>query len=77
MFKKLFHNKKDTEGLTEQLGRKQKIVGKENEKMEKIEDVIKEKKKEGGKISREIIHKDRATNQRDGEYLAGTHLNIT
>ena len=51
---KLYHNERDIDGLTEELGRKQKVVGKENTKKEKIEEEIKDKKKEGGKLSREF-----------------------
>ena len=67
---KLFHNEKDIEGLTEELGRKQKIVAKENQKKEKIEEEIKEKKKEGGKLSRDFTKIEQQIKETVCIYLA-------
>ncbi|KAL5014287.1 hypothetical protein ScPMuIL_008557 [Solemya velum] len=51
---KLYHNERDIDELSEDLTRKQHILEKENRKRERIEDEIKDKKKEQGKMVREL-----------------------
>lgn len=51
---KLFHNERDIDEISEELGKKGRILEKENKRRDKIETEIKEKKKEQGTISREL-----------------------
>ena len=51
---KLYHNETDIDELTEELTRKTKMVEKEVRKRDTIEEEIKDKKKEQGKVAREL-----------------------
>ena len=51
---KLFHNERDIDDLQEEKGKKERALEKEHHKRDKIEDEIKEKKKEHGKLMREL-----------------------
>lgn len=51
---KLYHNEKDIDELHEELTRKKQLLEKEEKKREKIENEMKDMKKEHGKLSREL-----------------------
>ena len=51
---KLFHNERDIDDLQEEKSKKERALEKEHHKRDKIEDEIKEKKKEHGKLMREL-----------------------
>ena len=51
---RLFHNERDMDELTEELNRKRHLMEKEEKKRQKIEDEMKDVKKEHGKIAREL-----------------------
>jgi len=51
---KLYHNERDIDDITEELGKKARILEKENKRRDKIEAEIKDKKKEQGTVSRDL-----------------------
>ena len=51
---KLFHNEKDIDELMEELNRKRHLMEKEVKKKDKIDDEMKEIKKEHGKLNRDL-----------------------
>lgn len=51
---KLYHNERDIDELQDDLDRRVQMSEREQRKREKIEDEVKEKKKELGKLSREL-----------------------
>ena len=55
---KLFHNEKDIDEMAEELARKSQSVDKENRRREKIEGEMKDRKKEQGKLARELAKID-------------------
>ena len=55
---RLFHNERDIDELGEDLARKNQALERENRKREKIDDEIKDHKKELGKLNRELAKMD-------------------
>ncbi|CAL1548253.1 unnamed protein product [Lymnaea stagnalis] len=51
---KLYHNEKDIEEIKEELSKKSRMLEKENKRREKIENEIRDKKKEQGVLSRDL-----------------------
>ena len=57
---KLYHNEREIDELAEEKSKKERIMEKEVAKKDKIEDEIREKKKEHGKLVRELAKIDQA-----------------
>ena len=57
---KLYHNEREIDELIDEKGKKEKIMEKEVAKKDKIEDEIRDKKKEHGKLVRELAKIDQA-----------------
>lgn len=50
----MFHNEREIDDLASELSRKTQVLEKENRKLQKVEDEVREKKKEHGKLVRDI-----------------------
>ena len=57
---KLYHNEREIDELSEEKAKKERIMEKEVAKKDKIEDEVRDKKKEHGKLIRELGKIDQA-----------------
>lgn len=55
---KLYHNEQEIDGLTEEIAKKTKHLDKENSKKERIEEEIRDRKKEHAKLMKELTRID-------------------
>lgn len=55
---KLFYNERDIDELQDELSKRNSVMERENKKREKIEDDIRERKKEQGNTARELTRID-------------------
>ena len=57
---KLYHNEQDIDGIHEEITKKQSVMEKEIRKRDKIEEEMRDKKKEHGKLIRELGNIDKS-----------------
>ena len=67
---KLYHNEREIDELIDEKGKKEKIMEKEVAKKDKIEDEIRDKKKEHGKLVRELAKIDQAIKESVSVFVA-------
>ena len=66
----LYHNEREIDELIDEKGKKEKIMEKEVAKKDKIEDEIRDKKKEHGKLVRELAKIDQAIKESVSVFIA-------